>query len=100
MWFVQNKLWQIVVRHSDRLAALQSKSGVTGIQGKRERERERKAGTGTCKNRYLSDSLLMKFSKLCKPSHKYSFVVEFFLSHNKRQPAQNSVSTDAIRDLL
>ena len=72
-------------------------AGVTGIQGKRER----KAGTGTCKNRcYLSDSLLVKFSKLCKPSHKYSIVVEFFLSHNKRQPAQNSISTDAIRDLL
>ena len=69
---------------------------VTGIQGKREW----KVGTGTCKNHYLSDSLPVKFTELCKPSHKYSVVVKFFLSHNKRQLAQNSISTDAIHDLL
>ena len=71
---------------------------VTGIQGKRKQERERKTGTGTCKNIcYSLDSLPLKFTELCKPSHKYSIV---FLSHNKPQPAQSSILTDAIRDLL
>ena len=67
--------------------------GVTGIQGKRELEWERKMGH-SC---YSSDSLLVKFRKLRKPSHKYSIV---FLSHNKHQPAQKSISTDAIHNLL
>ena len=69
---------------------------VTGIQGKKER----KVGMGTCKNCYLSDSLPVKFTELCKSSHKYLIIVKFFLSHNKRQPAHNSISTDAIHDLL
>ena len=73
---------------------------VTGIQGKREQ----KAGMGACKNHcYLSDSLPVKVThtQLCKPSHKYSIVVKFFLSHNKYQPPQNSIlMTDAICDLF
>ena len=70
---------------------------VNGIQGKQEW----KAGTGTCKNLcYLLDSLSLKFTELCKPSHKYLIVVKFFLSHSKCQPAQNSISTNAICDLL
>ena len=72
---------------------------VIGIQGKREREW--KAEMGACKNCcYSSDSLPVKFTELCKPSHKYSIVVKFFLSHNKRQPAQNSILTDPICNLL
>ena len=46
---------------------------------------------------YSSDSLPVKLTELCKPSHKYLIV---FLSHNKRWPAQNSILTDAICDLL
>ena len=67
----------------------------------------RKTGTGAgteSRNRNLqkslSDSLPVKFTELCKSSHKYSIVVKFFVPHNKRQPAQNSISTDAIHDLL
>ena len=72
--------------------------GVTGIQGKQEREWERKTGTATCKNDCSSsDSLPAKFTESCKPSHKYSIV---FLSYNKHQPAQKSISADEIRDLL
>ena len=68
----------------------------TGIQGKRERER--KTGTGTFKNScYSSDSLPVKFTELCKPSHKCLIVC---LSHNKRRSAQNSILTNAICDLL
>ena len=61
------------------------------------------AGTemGTCKNHcYSLDSLPVKFTELCKPSHKHSIIVKFFLSHNKHWPAQNSISTDVIHDLL
>ena len=50
----------------------------------------------------LSDSLPVKFTEWCKPSHNYvySIIVKFFLSHNKHWHTQNSVSTDAIHDLL
>ena len=72
--------------------------GATGIQGKWNREQERKTGTGTCKNKcYSSDSLPVKFTELCKPSHKYSII---FLSHNKRQSAQNSILINTTCDLL
>ena len=55
-------------------------------------------GKGTCKNSsYSSDSLPVKFIELCKLSYRYSIV---FLLHNKHWPAHNSVSTDAIGDLL
>ena len=75
--------------------------GVTGIQGKWELEWERKMEMGICKNHcYSLDSLPVQLTELCKPSHKYSIVVKFCLSHNKRQPTQNSISTDAIRNLL
>ena len=60
-------------------------------------------GTGTCKNCCHSlSSLPVKLTELCKPSQKYSFIVKFLMSHNKlkRQPAQNSISIDAARDLL
>ena len=59
---------------------LSPQNWITGIQ----RKQEWKAGMGICKNRcYLSDSLPVKFTELCKPSHKYSIIVKFFLSHNK-----------------
>ena len=71
---------------------------VAGIQGKREQEWEWKTRTGTCKNIcYSSDSLPVKSTELCKPSHKYSIV---FLSYNMHWYAQNSISTDAIHNLL
>ena len=69
-------------------------SRVTGIQGKREWEQEWKMGMGICKNSCSSsDSLPVKFTELCKLSHKYSIV---FLAYNKRWPAQNSISTNYI----
>ena len=72
--------------------------GLTGIQGKQEQEWDRKTGMGTCNNCcYLSDSLPVKFIELCEPNYKYSIV---FRSHNKCRPAQNSILTDAICDLL
>ena len=72
--------------------------GLTGIQGKQEQEWDRKTGMGTCNNCcYLSDSLPVKFIELCEPSYKYSIV---FRSRNKCRPAQNSILTDAICDLL
>ena len=74
-----------------------SEQGVTGIQGKWEWEWERELGKNHC---YSPDSLPVKFTELCKTSQKYSIVVKLFLSHNKSQPTQNSVSTDVIRDLL
>ena len=71
---------------------------VTGIQEKWKQEWEQKTGMGTCSNGcYSFDSLPMKFTELCKLSHKYSIN---FLSYSKRQPARNSISTDAIRNLL
>ena len=61
-------------------------SGVSGIQGKKERERKWKIGTGTCKNSsYSSVSLPVKFTELYEPSHKYAIVVKFFLLHNMCQ---------------
>ena len=60
-------------------------------------------GTKTHKNCCYSLGFLpVKLTELCKPSHKYSFVVKFLLSYNKlkRRPAQNSISIDAALNLL
>ena len=83
------------------------KHGITGIERKWEQEWEQKVATGTWRNHcYLSDSsrdslpIKITHAQLCKPSHKYSIMVKFFLSHNKHQPTQSSISTDAICDVL
>ena len=59
--------------------SLSSLFWVTGIQGKQERN----TGTESCVNCcYSSDSSLVWFTELYKPSHWYAIVVKFFILHN------------------
>ena len=62
---------------------------------------ETEKGMGTHKYCcYSLDSLPMKFTELCKPSHKYSIVLKFFQSHNKRQPTTQYITWCHLRSIL